>query len=189
MPVIKADKLIHHGWGKFHVLTVEGDERQSYTRQVEDHGAAVGVLPYDPVRRVVTLVRQWRAPIAWACGTGEILEIPAGMLDEDATPDECARREGLEEAGLKFHELEFVAKAWTGPGFTTECISLYLGLYRDVDRVSLGGGINEEHEYIEVVEIAYDRAADMMRSGEISDLKTLYLLQCLQLRGSLNRGG
>src|SRR3954469_4088446 len=96
---ITAVETLHEGWGKLLRLTIRLPDGHTIKREVEDHGAAVCVLPYDPERRTAILVRQFRAPAFRVDGTAELLEAPAGMLDED-DPAACARREAHEEVGL-----------------------------------------------------------------------------------------
>jgi nudix-type nucleoside diphosphatase (YffH/AdpP family) len=150
-------------------------------REVEDHGAAVCVLPYDPERRVAMLVRQFRAAVFHASGETEVLEAPAGMLDED-DPADCARREALEEVGLTLNALEPAGAVWTMPGISTEFMHLYLAAYGPADRTGEGGGVAGEHENITVAEIKLFDLADMADRGKLVDLKTLTLLQILRLR-------
>jgi nudix-type nucleoside diphosphatase (YffH/AdpP family) len=174
-------ETLHEGWSKLLKLTIRLPDGESIAREVEDHGAAVAVLPYDPERRVAILVRQFRAPAFHIAGVPTVLEAPAGMLDED-DPAACARREALEEVGLRLHTLEPVGTVWPSPGVSTERLHLFLAPYGERDRVSEGGGLDAEHEYIEVVEIAADALWRMVESGELSDLKTLALVQRLRLR-------
>jgi nudix-type nucleoside diphosphatase (YffH/AdpP family) len=103
------------------------------------------------------------------------------MLD-DEEPENCARREAEEEVGLCLHALEPVAEVWTCPGVSTERIHLFLAAYAVHDRVSDGGGLSEEHEDIEVVEMPLEEAWRRLENGDVADLKTLTLLQALRLR-------
>jgi nudix-type nucleoside diphosphatase (YffH/AdpP family) len=148
---------------------------------VEDHGAAVCVLPYDPERRVALLVRQFRAAVFHASGEAEVLEAPAGMLDED-DPAACARREALEEVGLTLASLEPAGATWTMPGISTEYMHLYLAPYRPRDRTGQGGGVAGEHENITITEIKLAELAAMADRGDLNDLKTFALVQTLRLR-------
>jgi nudix-type nucleoside diphosphatase (YffH/AdpP family) len=139
------------------------------------------VLPYDPERRVAILVRQFRAPVFHAGGEAEMLEAPAGMLDEDE-PANGARREVLEEVGLTLAVLEPVAAVWTMPGISTELMHLFLAPYGAGDRIAAGGGVAGEHEAIIVAETAFTELAAMADRGELTDLKTFTLVQTLRLR-------
>jgi nudix-type nucleoside diphosphatase (YffH/AdpP family) len=174
-------KTLHEGWGSLFALRIRLPDGQVMKREVEDHGNAVGVLPYDPERRVATLVRLFRAAVFQAGGQEEMLEAPAGLLDED-NPDDCARREALEEVGLTLSALEPAGAVWTMPGISTERMHLYLAPYSLPDRIEAGGGIAEEHENITVCEIRLAELAAMADDGRLTDLKTLALVQTLRLR-------
>jgi nudix-type nucleoside diphosphatase (YffH/AdpP family) len=141
----------------------------------------VTVLPYDPHRRTAMVIRQFRAPPFHVAGVETILEAPAGLLDED-DPQACARREAMEEIGLRLSVLEPVAVAWGMPGISTERAHLFLAPYSQQDRVAEGGGLEEEHEDIEVCELALDDLAARADRGDVADLKLLLLVQTLRLR-------
>lgn len=178
---ITAIKMLHEGWGKLLKLEIRLPDGATITREVEDHGAAVCVLPYDPERRTAILVRQFRAAVFQADGTTDMLEAPAGMLDED-DPEACARREALEEVGLELPELEPLGAVWTMPGVSTECMHLFLAPYARQNRVARGGGLEEEHEDITVLELPLAELFAMAERGSLTDLKTLVLVQALRLQ-------
>jgi nudix-type nucleoside diphosphatase (YffH/AdpP family) len=174
MARITSTRLIHEGWARFSVATIALDDGQTIRREIEDHGRSVAVLPYDPARRVVMLVRQMRAPMLAASGELLSLEAPAGLLDEE-TPEEGARREALEECGLRLADLEHVVSAWSMPGVSTERMDMYLAPFRIEDRIAPGGGVAHEHEQIECVEMACAELANLIERGGLQDMKTLTL--------------
>lgn len=150
-------------------------------REIVRHGRAAAVLPYDPVRRTAILVRLPRAPVIWTGGPQTLLEAPAGMLDGDE-PEACARREAMEETGLRLTTLEPVARAWTSPGMTNEETSLFLAPYGAADRIEAGGGVAEEHEDIVVEEWALADLWPAFEAGEIVDMKTVALVLALRVK-------
>jgi nudix-type nucleoside diphosphatase (YffH/AdpP family) len=174
-------KTLHEGWGRLLALRIRLPGGEVIKREVEDHGAAVCVLPYDPERRVAVLARQFRAAVLHAGGEADMLEAPAGMLDED-DPTDGARREALEEVGLTLPVLEPVGAVWTMPGISTERMHLFLAPYGPGDRTGAGGGAAGEHESITISEMTLAALAAMADRGELTDLKTLALVQSLRLR-------
>jgi len=179
-PEIIATQTLHQGWCRlFRVrLRVEGAEVE---REVEDHGRAVAVLPYDPARRVALMIRLLRAPVLLTAGLAELLEVPAGLLDE-SDPAETARRELREETGLHIRELQAVGSVWTSPGISTERMELYLARYCEADRLGSGGGLTSENENITVEEVSLADLWAKVDAGEIRDMKTLTLILMLHAR-------
>jgi nudix-type nucleoside diphosphatase (YffH/AdpP family) len=174
-------KTLYTGWTKFLIAQVRTAGGVTVTREIEDHGAAACVLPYDPVRRTAILVRQFRAPVRMMGEEQDILEAIAGIVEEEL-PTETAKREALEEAGLQLGELEPAGTQWTAPGISTERMSLFLSPYYEANRIGGGGGLDHEHEQIAVVEMQLDELARRADHGDLNDLKTFALLQTLRLR-------
>jgi nudix-type nucleoside diphosphatase (YffH/AdpP family) len=171
----------YRGWTKLLRAVVKTPTGDSVHREIEDHGAAVCVLPYNPGRRTAVLVRQFRAPVSYCGGDGELLEAIAGLLEHE-TPQECARREGREETGLELEAPEFLFSAWTMPGLSTERMHFFLATYSaDVQSGAILGA-RDEHEATTALEIGLRDLAHMIQSGQIADVKTLLLLQTLRLR-------
>src|SRR4051812_22851459 len=150
---IVSTDVKYRGWSTFLLAMVRLPDGNTITRVIEDHGNAICVLPYDPVRRTAILVQQLRVPALYVAKRLHFLEAIAGRIDEGEDPESCARRETIEEAGLQLRALERVARAWAMPGVSTEQMDLFLAQYAEADRVSAGGGADGEHENIEVVEM------------------------------------
>jgi len=178
---IERVETLYEGWRKLLKLMVRMPDGRTMAREVLNSSDAAAVLPYDPERRMVVLIRQFRAPVMHVEGHPDLLEAVAGLLDEDE-PEACARREAMEEAGLRIAKLEEVGTAWSAPGITTERLHLFLAPYAAADRIGEGGGLAEEHEDIEVLEIGLDELMRMLDRGAVADMKTLVLIQALQLR-------
>jgi nudix-type nucleoside diphosphatase (YffH/AdpP family) len=179
VPQILSTRILYEGWTSLRLARVRLDTGEIVNREVEDHGNAVAVLPYDPVRRTVMLIRIMRAPALLNAGRAALFECPAGLLEE-ADPVEAAEAE--EEVGLALHDMEHVGRVWTSPGISAEQMDLYLASYSAADRVAAGGGIASEHEAIEVTELGLDLVWAMLERGELDDMKTFALVQALRLR-------
>lgn len=178
---IQSIRTAYEGWTRLLVAMIRTPEGETLKREIEEHGDAIAVLPYDPERRVAMLLRQFRPPVFHAAGETETLEVPAGLLDED-DPETCARREASEEVGLRLSVLEPVMAAWSMPGISAERIHLFLAPYSAADRTGPGGGAQGEHENITPAEIALAELATMADSGGLRDMKTYALVQTLRLR-------
>lgn len=157
------------------------EERETY-----DRGNGAAVLLYDLEARTVVLVRQFRYP-TYVNGNvdGMLLEVPAGLLDEDG-PEEGARREASEETGLEVGPLEHVFDAFMSPGSVTEMLHFYVGSYRADSRLGSRAGLAEEGEDIEVVEFPFDEALAQI-GVQIIDAKTIMLVQWAAIHGPFRR--
>jgi ADP-ribose pyrophosphatase len=134
-------------------------------RDVVRHPGGAGALPlFDDGR--VALVKQYRHP-----ARRELLEIPAGRIESDETPEECAAREVEQEIGFRVGRMEKLAEFYSTPGFCEERLYVYLatGL--------TPGSQNLDHdELIEIVYLPLDEAVRMARRGGIEDSKTIIAL-------------
>jgi len=149
-------------------------------RVIEDHGCAAAILLYDPRRRVALLVSQPRAPVIQT-GVSTLLEVVAGRIEGKA-PEETARAEAIEEAGVAVGELEKVGTLWPMPAVSTERIFLYLAEYAQAQRIGAGGGAADENECITVHEIGLSELWARAEADQLPDAKTFILLQALRLR-------
>jgi ADP-ribose pyrophosphatase len=150
---------------------VEAADGHHSSREVIEHKGAVGVVCVHDGD--VWFVRQYRH------ATGEeLLEIPAGKLDDGEDPESCAARELVEEIGLRPRRLEHLATYYTTPGFTNERFYLYF-----TDDVFPAAGATDEGEVLEIERRPVSSARDLIGSGEVQDAKTLLGLAFLVLRG------
>jgi nudix-type nucleoside diphosphatase (YffH/AdpP family) len=177
---IISSETMAKGWSSLSRLIVAGtrlDGRKvELTREVADHGHGAAILPIDPTRGTCLLVRQWRAGAASAGHDGWLIEACAGLLDADH-PEECVRREALEELGTRLHDIKHLLDCFTSPGAVSERLSLFMGRYSVDDRLHDGGGLHHEDEDIEVLEMPLKEAFGLIASGGIVDAKTIILLQ------------
>jgi nudix-type nucleoside diphosphatase (YffH/AdpP family) len=175
--LIRKD-ILYRGWSELFAATVRLPDGTEAVREVEHHGDAAAVLPYDPERNVALLVRQPRAPVILR-GEAALLEAPAGRLEPGEAPEDCVRREAMEEVGVRLSEVTFVAAPFAMPAVSTERIHLFLARYSADDRVAEGGGAEGEQENITVSEEPLPELWRRARAGEIADSKTLILLYAL----------
>ncbi len=128
--------------------------------------AVVPVLAGAAADLEILLLRQFRH-----AADGHIWEVPAGRLDPGETPEACARRELVEEAGFQAGRLDFLTTIFTTPGFTDERIHLFVA--RDLVATQHR---READEFIETHRMPLSRALAMVRSGEVTDAKTVVSL-------------
>lgn len=150
-------------------------------REVYDRGNGATILLYDKEQGTVILTRQFRLP-SFINGnpSGMLIEACAGLLDND-NPEDCIRRETEEETGFKISEVKKIFEAYMSPGSVTEMLHFFVAEYTSTMREAEGGGIAHEQEDIEVLEIPFEEALNMVERGEIKDGKTIMLLQHAQL--------
>jgi len=151
-------------------------EWQTQKREVFDRGDAATLLPYNLANRTVVLTRQFRLPAYLAGHDDLMIEAAAGMLD-DETPEKRIRAEAEEEIGYRLGDVRKVFEAFMSPGSVTEKLHFFVAEYEAAMRVGNGGGIAEEGEDIEVLELPIDSALAMISDSRIVDAKTIMLLQ------------
>jgi nudix-type nucleoside diphosphatase (YffH/AdpP family) len=153
---------------------------QRSKREAYDRGNGCAILLFDPARRSVVLTRQFRMP-AFLNGYREMLiEAAAGLLDE-ADPKARIIAETQEETGYTPRNVTKVFETFMSPGSVTEKLYFFTGEYDHDARSGKGGGLADEGEDIDVLEMAFDEAVAMMADGRICDAKTIMLLQYAQL--------
>jgi GDP-mannose pyrophosphatase NudK len=154
----------------------------AYDREVSRRGDGVTTLLYHPERGTVLLLRQPRiVSTLRGDATGETLEACNGLLG-DATLEEGARREVIEETGYVPMHMQHVGSVYESPGGSSDLIHLFLAEYGE-ERSGPGGGLSEEGEEIDVLEVPFAEALRWMQEGTIRDARTMLVLQHLALRG------
>ncbi|WP_118181516.1 NUDIX domain-containing protein [Paraburkholderia phosphatilytica] len=154
---------------------------QRQNRETYDRGNGATILLHDPRTGNVVLTRQFRMPAYVNGHHGMLIETPGGLLD-NATPEERIRAEVEEETGYRVSHVRKIFEAFMSPGSVTEKLYFYVGEYDASMRVSDGGGLHDEGEDLEVVEIPLATALEWIERGEIMDGKTIMLLQYAALR-------
>jgi nudix-type nucleoside diphosphatase (YffH/AdpP family) len=185
--VVRDVELTSQGWHVLRRTTFDHRRRDgrwvTQQRETYDRGNGAVVLPYDAERGCVLLIRQFRYP-AYVNDhpDGMLVEAAAGLLDGD-DPLTAVRRESAEELGVVLGELTHVLDAYMSPGSVTERLHFYAARYTPADRTAAGGGLEEDGEDIEVLEVPFAEALAMVRDGRIADGKTILLLQWAALDG------
>ncbi|HLT82272.1 MAG TPA: GDP-mannose pyrophosphatase NudK [Cyclobacteriaceae bacterium] len=165
--------------------TRKDGKRLEQTREVYDRGNGSAILLYDKLRGTVVLTRQFRLPtFVNGNSDGMMIEACAGLLDAD-NPEDCIRREAEEETGYRIEKVEKLFEAYMSPGSVSEMLHFFIAEYDPSMKVAEGGGVEHEEENIEVLEMPFERALEMIDTGEIRDAKTIILLQYVRLKGIL----
>ncbi|HZC95737.1 MAG TPA: NUDIX domain-containing protein [Bradyrhizobium sp.] len=151
-------------------------EWQTQHREIFDRGNGATLLPYNLAQHTVVLVRQFRYP-AYVNGYDDLMiEAAAGLLDNES-PEERIRAEAEEETGYRLGDIKKVFEAFMSPGAVTEKLHFFVAEYAASMHIGGGGGIADEGEDIEVLELPIDQALAMIADGRIVDAKTIMLLQ------------
>jgi len=162
-------------------ITKQDGSRQTQTREVYDRGNGAVILLYNQEFKTVILTQQFRLPSFVNGNTkGVLIEACAGLLDRD-NPEEAIKRETEEETGYRISDVKKIFDAYMSPGSVSEILYFFIAEYTPSMKVHAGGGIEHEQEDIEVLEISFDKAYNMIATGEIRDAKTIMLLQYIKI--------
>ncbi|WP_035558014.1 NUDIX domain-containing protein [Hymenobacter sp. IS2118] len=170
MQIIDRTQVFDGHYKVDQLIVQDGDQR--LRREQFAPGKAVAALVYDTARQVYVLNRQFRiGPEA------DLLEIAAGMIDGNEAPETAVRREIHEELGYEVDHLEEIVCIWPSPGTSSEEITVF---YAEVSRkTGAGGGLAEENEHIEMVELSWEA----LLAEPLRDAKTVLAVQWVRLRG------
>lgn len=181
--------MLSNNWGILNEITFEIKTRdgrwEKQVRESYDTGDGATVLLYNKTNGKVILTRQFRLPTYLNGNPGGLLtEACAGLLDQDS-PEECVIKEAREETGYIISNPEKVFEAYMSPGSVTEIMHFFIAEYTIDQKVGEGGGLEDEQEDIEVVELDFKEAWTRVETGELKDAKTIMLLQHLRLTNIL----
>ncbi|MFE3869114.1 GDP-mannose pyrophosphatase NudK [Flavobacterium sp. LS2P90] len=187
-PKIKIQKteLLSDNWYVLNKVTFDYQKKDeswiTQKREVYDRGNGAAILLYNTKQKTVILTRQFRLP-TYLNGNenGMMIEVCAGLLDED-NPEQCIIRETEEETGYRLTKVTKIMQTYMSPGAVTEILYLFVGEYDESMKVNDGGGVADEEENIDVLEMSYDEAYAMIESGQITDAKTIMLLQYAKIK-------
>jgi len=182
---ILKTEILSDNWYTLRKITYEYSKkdktRQTQSREAYDRGNGSTILLYNKEQKTVILTRQFRLP-TYVNGneSGMLIEACAGLLDKDNAED-CIRRETEEETGYKIADVRKIFEAYMSPGSVTEILYFFIAEYSKSMKVTDGGGLDQEEENIEVLELDIEQAMNMIETGEIKDGKTIMLLQYIKL--------
>lgn len=186
---IKSTEVLSDNWYTLNKVTFNiqksNGDWETQEREAYDRGNGATILLYNKESQTVVLTKQFRLP-TYVNGneTGMLIESCAGLLDKDNAED-CIRKETEEETGYRIRMVEKIYEAYMSPGSVTEILYFFVAEYDKNMKVSEGGGLAEEQENIEVLELDFEQAVHMITTGEIKDGKTIMLLQYAQIHNLL----
>lgn len=178
---IKGTELLSDDWYTLNKVTYDyhkkNGEWETHSREAYDRGDGAVILLYNQEKKTILLTKQFRLP-TYLNGnkSGMLIEACAGLLD-DNHPEECIKKETEEETGYKITDVQKLFDIYMSPASVTELLHFFVATYNKDMKVSEGGGLEIEQEYIEVIELPFEKAYNMMFTGEIKDGKTIILLQ------------
>lgn len=159
---------------------------QRQSRETYDRGDGATILLFNRHTQKVLLTRQFRFPVFVNGHDGMFIETAGGLLD-NASPEARIRAEVEEETGYRVDRVRKVFEAYMSPGSVTEKLHFFVGEYDGTNKIAAGGGLEDEGEDIEVIEIPFFEALDSILSGEILDAKTIMLLQYVALHNIMEK--
>ena len=184
---ITKTELLSDNWYILNKITYEYLNKkgnwETQIRECYDRGNGAVILLYNKQNKTIILTQQFRLP-TFINGnpTGQMIEACAGLLDKD-NPEDCIIKETQEETGYKISKVKKIFESYMSPGSVTEILHFFIAEYSSEMKISDGGGLAHEQENIEVLELDFNTAYNMISSGEIKDGKTIMLLQYAKIHG------
>jgi len=186
---ILKTEILSDNWYTLNKVTFEYQKNngtlETQSREAYDRGNGATILLYNKESETIILTKQFRLP-TYINGNadGIMIEACAGLLDKD-NPEDCIKRETEEELGYEISDVKKVFEVYMSPGSVTEILYFFIAEYSKSMKINDGGGLEEEQEEIEVLELDINKALEMIDLGEIKDAKTIMLLQHVRLKGIL----
>ena len=187
--IIRDSEILSSNWYTLRKITFDYLSKngcwRTQSREAYDRGNGATILLYNRNMQTVIVTRQFRLP-TYINGneTGMLIETCAGLLDKD-NAENCIKRETEEETGYLVSDVQKIWEAYMSPGSVTELLYFFIAEYSSAMKIGDGGGVAHEEEDIEVLEIPFNTALEMIDRGEIKDGKTIMLLQYLRLKNIL----
>lgn len=186
---IKNTEILSDNWYTLKKVTFSIEKKDGneevQSREAYDRGNGAVILLYNITHKTIILTKQFRLP-TYINGNpdGMLIEACAGLLDNNQ-PEECIKRETEEETGYKISEVKKIFEAYMSPGSVTEILHFFIAEYSNDMKITDGGGLEEEGENIEVLELPFEEALSLIDKGDIKDAKTIMLIQYLRLKSIL----
>ncbi len=186
---IKASLLLSDNWYSLKKITFDYLKKdgtwETQEREAYDRGNGAVILLYNKAQQTIILTRQFRMP-TYVNGNedGMMIEACAGILEQE-NPEESIKRETEEETGYRLLKVEKVMEAYMSPGSVTEILYFFIAEYDSTMKINEGGGVAAEQEEIEVLELDFQQAMEMIKTKEIKDAKTIMLMQYAALHDIL----
>ncbi|GAB6087800.1 NUDIX hydrolase [Alkaliphilus crotonatoxidans] len=159
---LKSERIYEGKVINLRVDTVELPDRKYSKREIVEHDGAVGILAITEENKLI-FVKQFRKSVE-----DTLLEIPAGRIEPEEAPIDCARRELEEETGFQANSISKMMDFYTSPGFSNEVLHIFLA-----SELRPGTASPDEDEYIEVIYLTLEEALQALDRGEIKDSKTI----------------
>lgn len=179
--IIKETEVLSDNWYVLNKITFDYLRNdgvwQTQIRESYDRGNGAAVFMFNKQTQNIILIRQFRLP-SFLNGneSGFLIETCAGLLDKD-NPEDCIKKEIREETGYQIQKVTKVFEAYMTPGAVTEQLHCFIAEYSDAMKLEQGGGLAHEQEDIEVLEMPFTDAIELLNTGKITDAKTIMLLQ------------
>lgn len=179
-------KVVSNFWGTLeHVnfdFTFKDGRTANLTHEVYGKTDGVALLLFNKETKTVILTKQFRMPMHVAgVNNGFSYEVCGGSIDDGESPEESVLREAKEEIGYDVLNLHKVTTLFLSPGLVKEQVYLYVGQYSNNSKIENGGGLDEENEEIDVLEVSINEAFKMIKNEVIVDARTILLLQYIRL--------
>ncbi len=188
MPTVK--NISHHtlsnDWATLHRIEydyqfIDGRVKR-ISRECYNRGDGAAILLYNKTKASVILTKQFRMPVFEHNKTnGMSVEVCAGAIDKGELPKPTIIREVEEEVGYKINDAQFIFEAYMSPGAMTEKLYFFIAEYDESMKINEGGGVATEDEDIEVLEVSFEKAMQMIQTKDICDAKSIMLLQYAKL--------
>lgn len=181
-----SSNVVSNFWGKlehvnFNFLLKKGNS-VNLTHEVYGKSDGIAVLLYNSTSKNIVLVKQFRMPVYKAkVNQGYSIEVVGGTIDNNESIEESAIREIKEEVGYKIDNLKKITTVFLSPGIVREKTHLFIAEYKEENKIFDGGGVLEENEEIEILEIPFVKCLQMVKNEEIIDARTLILLQYIEM--------